>query len=687
MMLFTNKTYGFIFSLVSGILLIGMFLWSCERSPTEPDASLFNLRVTEIFYHSPDTGTISGDSLEFIELQNTGSTILDVGTLEFTDGIKYVFPVDAEIPAGGYYIVASSKMYFKRFYGFEPEGVYEGTLKNSTETVILTDAFTVNDIITITYADSGDWPKEADGDGYSLVLKDLHHAGNVYEPDNWRRSASPFGSPGEEDILEPPDSSLFDLRITEIHYHPADPDTFGGDSLEFIELKNIGEETLPLDDVAFTNGISYTFAAGNTLGPGELIVLASDRSRFFRRYNITPFDMYDGQLSNSGETITIEYVSSGIELVNIDYMDSSPWPKEADGDGYSLVPYSTIPGRDQNNAAYWRPSFVINGSPGRDDPDIVVINEVLPNPDATSDEAIEIYNPGKNTVDVSGWFLTDDMDIPVKYIIPSGTVLGPNDYHVFTENEFGNSTTAVVPFSLSSHGENVYLFADSGGCGSGFCHRVSFDEIEEGFSIGRYITSHGKERFTVQRAVSLGEKNDGPLVGPLIISEIMFHSPDGRSDFIEITNIDLQEIRLYDPDNPANTWKIDNIDFTFPEATTIRSGKSIIVASDSVSTDALKNKYDIDDDVQVFHFSGSLPDDGFKISLLKPEEPYIKDSTESVVPTVPYMEFDKISYKPDTPWPTDASGNGNTLHRVNNTSFSNDPKSWTADSPEPGSFQ
>jgi hypothetical protein len=668
-------------------MVSGMFLWSCERSPTEPDVSLFNLCVTEIYYNPPDTGTISGDSLEFVELQNTGSTVLDVGTLEFTDGIDYVFPTDAEIPAGGFYIVASSKKCFKRFYGIEPDGEFKGTLKNSTETVILTDAFTVNDIITITYADSGDWPKEPDGDGYSLVLKDNRSTDNISDPDNWRRSAMRYGSPGEKDILEPPDSSLNDLRITEIHYHPADRDSSDGDSLEFIELKNVGEIPMPLDGIAFTDGISYTFATGTTLDPDELIVLASNKNWFQDRYNETPFDVYDGQLSNSGEKITVGYVPSGTKVLHIEYMDSSPWPKEADGDGYSLVPYSTVPGRDQNNAAYWRPSSEINGSPGRDDPDIVVINEILPNPDATSDEAIEIFNPGKNAVDISGWYLTDDMDIPVKYIIPPGTVLGPDEYYVFTENEFGNDATAAIPFSFCSHGEEVYLFADSGGCENGFCYGFSYGEIEEGFSIGRYVTSYGKERFTVQRAVSLGERNDGPLVGPVIISEIMFHSPDGRNDYIEITNIDLQEIRLYDPDNPANAWKIDNIDFTFPEATTIRSGESIMVASDLVSTDALKNSYDIDDDVQVFHFSGTLPDDGFKISLLKPEEPCIKDSTESMVPTVPYMEFDKISYKTNAPWPTDAAGNGNTLHRVNDTSFSNDPESWTADSPDPGTFQ
>lgn len=672
--------------LLAIVLFIGMVLWQCEQSPTTPDSSLKNLLVTEIHYNPLDTGTVPGDSLEFIELKNIGNAALDVGTMEITDGVKYTFPNDAEIPAGGYYVIASNKKYFHLLYGFYPDGVYSGTLKNRTETITFTDAFTVNDIITITYADSGAWPDEADGDGYSLVLKDQDSKTDDYNADKWRRSVAINGSPGEEDVLAPFDSSLYDLRITEIHYHPADPDTFGGDSLEFIELKNIGNENVRLDGVGFTDGISYQFEAGTVLEPGKFIVLGSNETEFRSRYDFSPFDVYDGQLSNSGEKIVLEYMPAGIEICIVKYEDGNPWPKEADGDGYSLVPYDNNPSRDQNSAIYWRRSFRVNGSPGSDDPGVVLINEILPNPDASSRETIELYNPGNNSVDIGGWMLTDDIDAPVKFIIPAATIIDPHEYLQFTEDDFSNSATAVSPFSLSNHGEDVYLMSDSAGCGTGYCHGFSYGEIEEGYSIGRYVTSHGNELFTVQRAVSLGDENDGPLVGPIIISEIMFHSDDGRSDYVEITNIGLKEIRLYDQEHSENTWKIDNIDFTFPEAVAIKSGESVIIASDTVSENDFREKYSIDEDIQVFQFSGTLPDDEIKIALLKPEEPYIKDISESTTPTVPYMAFDKISYDTKSPWPTDASGNGNSIHRVDDTSFSNDPQSWKAAAPSPGEF-
>ena len=70
------------------------------------------------------------------------------------------------------------------------------------------------------------------------------------------------------------------LRITEIMYNPQDP--YG----EFIELKNIGAETINLNLVSFTNGIDFTFP-GIDLAPGEYVVVAQDRDAFEARYGTT----------------------------------------------------------------------------------------------------------------------------------------------------------------------------------------------------------------------------------------------------------------------------------------------------------------------------------------------------------------------------------------------------------------
>src|SRR6185436_7129093 len=98
------------------------------------------------------------------------------------------------------------------------------------------------------------------------------------------------------------------LAITEMMYHPAPPTTatnVAGD-FEFIELKNVGAQSLSLIGVRFTNGIDFTFTATNAvtnLGPGQYCVVVKNRTAFLSRYpgvtNIA--GEYFGSLENAGE--------------------------------------------------------------------------------------------------------------------------------------------------------------------------------------------------------------------------------------------------------------------------------------------------------------------------------------------------------------------------------------------------
>ena len=83
---------------------------------------------------------------------------------------------------------------------------------------------------------------------------------------------------------------------------------------------------------------------------------------------------------------------------------------------------------DYDNAANWRASSLLGGSPGADDPaliiPLVVINEVLTHSETTND-FIELFNTTTNIVDVGGWFLTDNRDVPQKFRIPDSTFIAP----------------------------------------------------------------------------------------------------------------------------------------------------------------------------------------------------------------------------------------------------------------------
>ncbi|MBN1577490.1 MAG: lamin tail domain-containing protein [Chitinispirillaceae bacterium] len=676
------------------VALVGWFVAGCEKNPAGPgeegedtlavfDENLFNLRLTEIHYNPADLDDrFPSDSLEFIEIKNTGIASLDLGGLAFDQGITYVFPDSTILEPDGFFVIASSENGFKERYGLSPDGVYTGQLKNGGERITLVDTATDSVIFSQPYEDTEGWPQEADGGGYSLVTIKGVPARDLSGPSIWRKSARLNGSPGEDDVVKEIDSTLFNLRITELHYNPLDLDGTDGDSIEFIELKNVGSTELPLGTVAFTEGVRYAFPDDAKLDAGAFIVLASDSETFKRRYpDVDLYGEYADNLSNTGEKVVVFDIASDVQLIVIDFNDNNPWPKVADGDGYSIVPVSANPDRTQDDPAAWRCSRRVGGSPGADDPGIVLVNEVLTHTDPPDYDAIELYNPGDEPVDVGGWYLTDRKVDPIKFRIPDSTFIAAGGYVFFDETDF-NADSTFASFNLNSHGEEVWLVADERGCTQGYCHGFTFGEIENGISFGRHVTSTGREVFVAQKDVTLGEANSGPLVGPLVISEIMYHSADNAGDFIEITNVSGQEVKLYHPDYPDTTWKVSGIGFRFPPNSVIKTDESVVIATDSISDKAFRTRYDVPDDVQIFTMTGGLKNGSENLKLLKPEDPYVEDSTKSTTPVYPYMLIDEVEYSDGSNWPS-ADGNGMSLHRKPGT-YGDDRANWSAGSPSPG---
>jgi hypothetical protein len=149
------------------------------------------------------------------------------------------------------------------------------------------------------------------------------------------------------------------LRITELMYHPATPQT------EFVELTNIGSETIDLHGVRFTCGVEFTFPR-LLLGPGEHVLVVQDVSEFAGRYdtsNLTIAGQYAGRLDNAGETIELQD-AVGTVVHQFTYDDG--WYDSTDGAGYSLsvkdpaYPDMTLWSRPSG----WRSSIAVGGSPG-----------------------------------------------------------------------------------------------------------------------------------------------------------------------------------------------------------------------------------------------------------------------------------------------------------------------------------
>src|SRR5687768_16233971 len=105
----------------------------------------------------------------------------------------------------------------------------------------------------------------------------------------------------------------------------------------------------------------------------------------------------------------------------------------------------------------------------------VVINEVLSSSTPPLRDTIELFNASSSSVDIGGWYLPDDPSFPWKHRIPSDTIIAPGSYLVFDELQFNSTPGIGTSFSLSSFGDDVYLFsADTTGELTGYSHGFAF---------------------------------------------------------------------------------------------------------------------------------------------------------------------------------------------------------------------
>ena len=178
------------------------------------------------------------------------------------------------------------------------------------------------------------------------------------------------------------DSDIVDfLRISEVHYHPANPTPeeiaagfTNSDEFEFIEVVNVGPNTISLSGAQLITtivdgneeGVEFDFSTGQltTLAPGERAVVVENLDAFAFRYGDQPTTagQWSGRLNNAGETIVL--AAFGEPYLQFRYDDA--WHPATDGDGPSLeIINDTNPDlQSWSNRDSWRASSRIGGTPG-----------------------------------------------------------------------------------------------------------------------------------------------------------------------------------------------------------------------------------------------------------------------------------------------------------------------------------
>jgi hypothetical protein len=134
-----------------------------------------SLVFTKINYNPQETTAFpESDASEFIEIQNTGNTSINLTGIHLSKlGIAYQFPKNETLMAGQSLILASNSAIFKERYGIDAFDNFSRDLSNSSQNLTLSDAFG-NVIDQVTYTDDAPWPETADGDGFYLELIDVN---------------------------------------------------------------------------------------------------------------------------------------------------------------------------------------------------------------------------------------------------------------------------------------------------------------------------------------------------------------------------------------------------------------------------------------------------------------------------------------------------------------------------------
>ncbi len=490
------------------------------------------------------------------------------------------------------------------------------------------------------------------------------------------------------------------LLITEIHYHPADPEPsspFTDNDFEFLELHNSSGEPLSLNGYALDRGIAFSFdsAACQTLPAGGYLIIVKNLAAFAARYDTNALCIageYSGNLSNSGESLRL--VFHGEKHYEIAYSDGCGWPCAADGGGHSLIPdTSAVALHGFDTLAYpgnWRASTYSGGSPGAEDPPPppgIVINEIIAHTDTgldapfDSNDLIELYNPLDTPVTLDGfWYLSDNREKPQKWNIPAGTTIPAGGWLLFDESDF--NPDGVSGFGLNKAGEEVVLSHRPGADLDRIVDCVVFQGQANGDSLGRY--PDGNPYFQ-RLPPTPGAANLAPPPG-IRIQELMYHplavegiNANDVLEYILLTNTAASAITLEGLDGCAHTWRFsDGIEFVFPPDTSLAGGANLWLVPFNPATEIDKKllfctTYGLDtEDVRLLGpYQGRLSNSGERIALESPQPSDNPADPESIS----WIIIDEIIWLDHAPWPAAADGTGLALKRVGYAG--NDPLSWT----------
>jgi hypothetical protein len=391
----------------------GGLAWSAAAAATYGAP---RIDFSELMYHPPE-----GEDHEWLELANREAFEVDLSGM-VTHGVTATLPAGTRLGPGEHLVLAASADAFAEDHpGVPLAAAFSGKLSDKGERLTLSTA-SGELVAALSYSDEGFWPRSPDGHGWSLVRAEGSHAAD--DPEGWRASAAPGGSPGLADPPPPYQPVVVNEVLpraappfepaVELYNPGSAPAPVGGWGLGLDEDDPFAYR-LPLDAVIPPGGYRVVYAAdlGGSLslppGGGTLFLASADSAG-------RPTGLLLGaELEPLDEGLSVGRLRTSVRLA------------------WDALAHPTFGVEQPGSVEDFRTGSGAPNSPPRIGP--VVLNEIMYHPAGSAPEYVELYNPGPSAIRLGNaadprdrWRLAG----AVEYTIAAGTEIPPGGYILLT---------------------------------------------------------------------------------------------------------------------------------------------------------------------------------------------------------------------------------------------------------------
>ena len=498
--------------------------------------------INEVMYNSaydPD--------VEYVELFNSGPSAVNLFEWYLLDSDLGHPPcyLEGVLDVGEYLVVAADNSVFTaQFPGvpnynandFDPAGLGFG-LGNGGDTVnLFDDDDNLRD--SVTYDDADPWPTSPDGDGPSLEL--VNPALDNALASSWGPSVSEGGTPGS---------------VNSVYATNALP------------VCNDGGRDIRLPTA--TDDVTVTVTAFDEEGLASVELFVDLGGGFVAQAMFDDGAHGDGAPADSVFGAVIPAQPNGTlvryyALATDDIAQTDAWPGDAPAEYRAYT------------VGHERPLLVIN--------EIVASNDAgITDEMGEFEDWVEIFNPGTETVDLSGMYLTDNFDDRHAWAIPAGYSLAPGAYLVVWADDDAGDGPLHANFKLSAGGEEIALY-DAEDLGNAKIHGFKYGPVATDVAIGfrpdlgadkdaNFAFGYAPEYLATPTPGSGNDASD--LYSDICINEFQTTSAAGGvDDWVELYNRGAATVDLggmYLSDNRS-----ENLKYQIPAGTNLDAGAFIV---------------------------------------------------------------------------------------------------------------